>query len=418
VRLNSKIISIYIRPGAGFLFFILCYITVCAQQDTKSTLQKQKLQIEKDIEYTNTLLKETRKSKNNSLYELAILDNKIKKGEELINTINGEIKNLDEQITENNNEVLRLNNELAILKSDYASMIYSVFKNRKTYDKMMFIFSSKDFNQAYKRLKYLQQYSIYRRTQGELIMRAQTNISAKLAALEMQKKAKEELLNEKGEEKQQLDQARQEKKDALENLTMRESELKKSLKEKEKAAKQLQQAIENIIAEEIRRAAEAAKGKGIVTPPEAFALTPEERLLSNNFEANQGNLPWPSERGIVSNTFGEHPHPVLDGVKVKNNGIDILTNSGSYARAIFDGVVTRIITVPNYFTVVIIRHGEYLSVYSNLDAVMVSKGDFVKTKQNIGLIHTDKEKTKTELHFELWKGKILLNPLDWIAEPK
>ncbi|MCX6234738.1 MAG: peptidoglycan DD-metalloendopeptidase family protein [Bacteroidetes bacterium] len=416
-KLKSIILSF--RKSATVIFLIILgHLIVTAQQPDKITLQNQKQQIERDIEYTNDLLEETRKGKKNSLNELAILERKIKMREDLIQTITDEILFIDEQISIDNFEIQRLTSELDALKDEYAKMIYFAFKNRKIYDKLMFMFSSKDFNQAYQRLKYLQQYSIYRRTQGELIARAQAEIAFRIAQLEVQKKEKEDLLVEKEVEKQNIVLARQEKNDMVQSLNLKESELKKSLKEKERAATQLQKAIEAIIAEEIRRAAEVAREKGITAPAEALALTPEERLISDNFIANQGKLPWPVERGIVINTFGEHPHPVLNGVKVRNNGIDIITNAGSYARAIFEGEVTRVISVPNYFTVVIIRHGEYLSVYSNLDGVTVLKGDVVKTKQSIGLIHTDNEKAKTELHFELWKGKILQNPLDWIAEPK
>jgi septal ring factor EnvC (AmiA/AmiB activator) len=407
------------RKSAAVIFFIvLGHLIVTAQQPDKITLQNQKQQIERDIEYTNDLLEETRKGKKNSLNELAILERKIKMREDLIQTINDEILFIDEQISNDNFEIQRLTSELNALKNEYAKMIYFAFKNRKIYDKLMFVFSSKDFNQAYQRLKYLQQYSIYRRTQGELITKSQAEIAFKIAQLEVQKKEKVDLLVEKEVEMQKIVLTRQEKNDMVQSLNLKEFELKKSLKEKEHAATQLQKAIEAIIAEEIRRAAEVAREKGMNTPAEVLALTPEERLISDNFIANQGKLPWPVERGIVTSTFGEHPHPVLNGVKVRNNGIDIITNAGSYARAIFEGEVTRIISVPDYFTVVIIRHGEYLSVYSNLDGVTVHKGDIVKTKQSIGLIHTDNEKAKTEFHFELWKGKILQNPLDWIAEPK
>ena len=146
-----------------------------------------------------------------------------------------------------------------------------------------------------------------------------------------------------------------------------------------------------------------------------MSLTPMELKLSENFENNKGKLPWPSEKGVISGTFGEHPHPVLKKVKINNNGIDILTSEGSNAKAIFDGVVTRIMNVPNYNNVVIIRHGEYLTVYSNLNEVFVKKGEKVKTWQDIGYIFTDKEDSKTELHFEIWKAKTLQNPLHWLS---
>jgi len=395
----------------------LCIFPVYAQKDVKASLQSQKKQIEKDIEYTNRLLEETKKSKSSSLNELAIINAKISKSEELIAKMNEEIRLIDEKLSASNQEIDRLTNELALLKDEYARMIYYAFCNRKSYDKLMFIFSSRDFNQAYQRLKYLQQYSVYRQTQGELIQKTQREITRQILALEDQKKEKQKLLADLEVEKQKLDRTKDEKNNTIQSLSRKEVELKKSIKEKEKASRRLKEAIEAIIAEEMRLAAEAARGKAATVSPEMFALTPEEKQLSDNFALNQEKLPWPTERGIIASTFGEHPHPVLSGVKVRNNGIDILTNTGAYARAVFDGVVTRVLTVPNYFKVVIIRHGEYLTVYSNLEEVTVTKGQKVATKQIIGRIHTDADKAKTELHFEIWKGKTLLDPSDWIAQP-
>jgi septal ring factor EnvC (AmiA/AmiB activator) len=406
-----KIILFQVLAGTLWVF------PVNAQKDVKASLQTQKEQIERDIEYTNQLLDETKKSKSSSLNELAIINAKISKREELIAKMNEEIRLIDEKLSASNHEIDRLTHELAILKDEYARMIYYAFCNRKSYDKLMFVFSSRDFNQAYQRLKYLQQYSVYRQTQGKLIQKTQREISQQILVLEAQKREKQKLLDDLEVEKQKLDLTKEEKNNTIQSLSRKEVELKKSIKEKEKAARRLKEAIEAIIAEEMRLAAEAAKGKAATVSPEMFALTPEEQQLSDNFALNQEKLPWPTERGIIASTFGEHPHPVLSGVKVRNNGIDILTNTGSYARAVFDGVVTRVVTVPNYFKVVIIRHGEYLTVYSNLEEVTVTKGQKVATKQIIGRIHTDADKAKTELHFEIWKGKTLLDPSDWIAQP-
>ena len=190
------------------------------------------------------------------------------------------------------------------------------------------------------------------------------------------------------------------------------------MRESEKAAKRLQKAIEDLIAEELRKARETAKKTGTKpTPENAFGLTPSEMKLSNSFAGNKGILPWPTERGVISETFGEHSHPVLKGIKTKNNGVDISTTQGATARAVFDGVVTSTMTLPNYNNVVIIRHGEFLTVYSNLREIYVKKGDKVTTKQKIGIIETD-ESGKTKLHFELWKGKILQNPEAWIAKSR
>jgi len=402
-------------------FVLICLILLSAvetfsQKDEKSELRKQKQEIDNEIEYTNKLLDETKKNKQSSLNELSILNNKIEKREELISTIGVEIRYLERQIRKNDEKIKELNMDLGKLKDEYASMIYYAFKNRNTYDRLMFIFSSEDFNQAYRRMKYLQQYSSYRKSQANLILEKQEEITKTIADLKDQKTEKEALKTEKEEEKSRLDKNRQQKDETVQNLNNKESSLKKSLRKKEKDAKRLQNAIQAIIAEEIRRAAEAAKKSGEPVDEQMFVLTPEELELSNTFAANKGKLPWPTERGIITGKFGEQPHPVLKGIKVKNNGVDISTNTGSAARAVFEGEITRIISVPNYHNVVIMRHGEFLTVYSNLDNVLVSVGDKIETKQQIGVIHTDVDEAKTELHFELWKGKQLLNPALWMAK--
>jgi len=400
-----------------FRIIIVCLIHLLVigafAQEEKQALQKQKWKIDDEIQYTNNLLEETQKNKQTSLNELSILSNKIDKREELIITIAAEIRYLEQQIKRNEENIQELNKELEDLRDEYAGMIYYAFKNKDVYDRLMFIFSSEDFNQAYRRMKYLQQYSIYRKVQAELISEKQLELEQTIADLEKQKEEKEGLKLEKEEEMKRLDNNRQQKDETVTILGNKERDLRRQLREKEQAANRLQNAIEAIIAEEIRKAAEES---GTPSSEQMFALTPEEMELSNTFATNKGKLPWPTERGIISGRFGEQPHPVLNGIKVKNNGVDIMTNINASARAVFEGEVTRIISVPKYNNVVILRHGEYLTVYSNLDDVTVSVGDKIATKQQLGIIHTDTDDTKTELHFEMWKGKELLNPSLWMAK--
>ena len=343
---------------------------------------------------------------------MVILREKISSREKLIATINREINTVNKQITLNNEILKDLTNDLKKLKDEYARMIYYAYKNRNSYDRLMFVFSSKDFNQAYQRLKYFQQYTAYRETQAELIEKTQKEINQAIENLEKYKSEKLALLRLKEQERDELASERIQQNKTVKDLNAKEKELLSDLKKKEKAAKKLQKEIEKIIAEEIRLAAKKSGKKGT----SSFVLTPEEMQLSANFESNKGRLPWPLERGIISSTFGEHAHPVLKNVKTKNNGIDILTDRNSKTRTIFSGVVTRVMSIPNYNYVIMIRHGEFLSVYSNLDEVYVQKGDKVEIRQAIGRIHTDANESKTELHFELWKGKTLLNPAGWLAK--
>jgi septal ring factor EnvC (AmiA/AmiB activator) len=411
MKISSKYFSF---SSVFFLIILLVYASSLIAQDKKSLLTNDKKKIEEEIQFNTRLLDETKKSKNASLNQLILLKDQINNRENLINTLNAQLNQVNNQIDLNNELLRELQMDLNKLKQDYADMIYYAYKNRNAYHRLMFIFAAENFNQAYKRLKYYQQYASFRKTQASLIEDTKFQITSTQEVLLGHKKEKLELLNSVKNETQQLNQEKNKKNIAIQELTKKEKELLKTIKEKEKAAKKLQKEIEKIIAEEIRLAADK---KG-TTKSSGFSLTPEELLLSENFAANKGKLPWPLERGIISSTFGEHAHPVLKNVKTKNNGIDILTDNSAKARAVFNGEVTRVISIPNYNYVVMIRHGEYLTVYSNLVEVFVKKGDKVETKQEVGVIHTDNTESKTELHFELWKGKTLLNPASWIAVKK
>lgn len=401
------------------LLLILSIPANLSAQNEKSALQNEKKQILEEIAYSNKILAETSKNKKSNMNSLVVLQQKIRQRERLINNGRAEIRLLDREIEEAGDSIFQLNVELKKLKEEYASMIYYAYRNRNSYDRLVFIFSSDDFNQAYRRVKYFQQYGTYRRTQAELITRTQEALTEKEQRLEQQKADKQSLLARQEVEKQTLEHEKTEVNGTIQDLSQQEKGLKATIRSKEKAVKKLEDAIARIIAEEIRLAEERARAASNATKTSSgFSLTPEELELSENFASNKGKLPWPTERGVVSSTFGEHQHPVLPRVKVKNNGIDIMTSEGEYARAVFNGEVTRVISVPNFNNVVIVRHGEYLTVYSNLDEVLVSKGETVITKQRIGRIYTDRNENKTEMHFEVWKAKDLMNPASWLARKR
>ena len=404
------------RSSILFALFIILIAPAAFSQKDRTKLEQEKQKVEEEIEYTNQLLEQTQQTKKTSLNEVVILGKKISKREQLIGTINSQISLVQQQIDEAQDSIAMLENDLQNLKDEYAQMIYYSYKNRNLYDRLMFIFAADDFNQAYKRLKYFQYYNEYRRQQALLIEIKQKQLEIKTESLQKILQEKNTLISSEERQKQQLTTELDEKNKKVQSLSKKEKELQKTLKEKEAAAKKLQKAIEDIIAEEIRLANErAARAGGVSTQTGLFALTPAEKLLSDDFFNNRGALPWPVEQGIISSTFGEHPHAVLKNVKVRNNGIDVLTSTGAEARAVFSGEVTRVMNVPNNNNVVIIRHGEFLTVYSNLDKVYVKIGDKVTTKQKIGTIFTNKDDSKTELHFEVWQSKTLLNPEEWLA---
>ncbi len=410
-----------LKPVINYRFIILnalmCLVLIgtphlAFSQDRKQQLEADKKKIEEEIDYTNKLLNETRRNKEASLNQLVILNKKISSREALIDNINTEIDITEKRISDNNKEIKQLEAELQNLKEEYARMIYYAYKNRNAYDRLMFIFSSKDFNQAYQRLKYFQQYGSYRKVQAELIQKAERDVELKIQELEEHKSEKVDLMKDMENEVKVLRYEKEEKNSTLDVLSRKESDLRSTIRKKEKEEKKLEEAIETIIAEEIRAAAERARKEA---ENEDAMMTEAEIELSDNFSLNKGKFPWPSEKGIISSTFGEHQHPILKKVKIKNNGIDILTDRGGIARVIFEGTVISTRAISNTNKAIIVKHGEYFTVYSNLIDVYVKRGDIIKTQQNLGLIYTDPEDNKTELHFEIWKGKTLLNPSYWLT---
>lgn len=403
-------------------FPVLSFSQGSKTQASKDKLQNTKAQLEEEIRYTSKLLEETHQSKQNSLNKVILLNKQIEKRQSLINAISGEVDQIQSQMEGQRTQISSLSVELQKMKNEYARMIYYAYKNLNAYNRLLFIFSAEDFNQAYRRLLYYQQYSAYRRTQAELIRDAQMNIDRKQKELEETRKDKLDLARSEESQKGQLTQEMQEKDKSVQELSKKEKELEASLRKKQKAAEDLEQEINKLIATEIRAAADRAKKTGNNNPKTKMKaaateimLTNDEQVLSSSFASNKGKLPWPSEHGVITSSFGEHPHPVLKYVKVKNNGIDISTEKGASARTVFNGKVSRVMSFPNLNKVVIIRHGEYLTVYSNLEEVNVKDGQTVTTKQVIGKIHTNPDDSRTDLHFEIWLGKTTQDPQQWLS---
>ncbi|MEI7501097.1 MAG: peptidoglycan DD-metalloendopeptidase family protein [Bacteroidota bacterium] len=409
------------------VFFIVPGISGFSQASKdKDKLQRTKQQLEEEIRFTTDLLEKTQKSKQTSLNKLQLLSKQIKSREALINAINRELNDVQVKISVESIQIDRMSKQLQGLKSEYARMIYYAYRTMNGYNKLMFIFSARDFNQAFQRLKYYQQYASYRRRQAGRIESTQTAINRERKELEDVKNQKLSLVESQQLEKQKLDREKTEKAKAVKEFSSKESQLLATLRTKQKAAQRLEYAIEKLIADEIRASEERLRknGAGENKSPTSgkttgtrstMSLTPREKELSSFFSANRGRLPWPCDRGFVSGSFGEHAHPVLEYVKVKNNGIDIMTERGSLVKAVFNGRVSRVMSFPNLNKVVIIRHGEYLTVYSNLGEVSVRDGQEVNAKQNIGRVFTNPDDQKSELHFEIWRGKVIQNPEIWLA---
>ncbi|MEG1952475.1 MAG: peptidoglycan DD-metalloendopeptidase family protein [Bacteroidales bacterium] len=403
---------------ALFILAITSQGSVIAQD--KRTLEANKKQIEKEIALTSSLLNQTRKSKKTSLLELQLVNRNIQKRKQLISGLYSQLALANNQIEKLSSTVSRLSGDIENLKKEYASMLQSSYLHRNQYSKMMFVLASSDFNQAFRRLRYIKQYSDYQKQQVDLIVAKQEALKTNMSNLEVEKKSKEVLVVSQQQAKKQLEKEQNSKNILVSNLKKKERQLSVQLQAKQKKRRDLNTQIQKIIQEEIRRSnleaqRKAAKeGKSATTTTTSFALTPEEKALSASFEGNKGRLPWPTERGTISSSFGTHAHPVIKNVSVTNNGIDIVTVSGSAARAVFNGEVSNVGTIYG-LKFIMIRHGAYTTVYSNLDQVYVSKGQKVSTKQSLGRIFNNTEEGKTELQFQIWKGVMKLDPNAWIS---
>jgi septal ring factor EnvC (AmiA/AmiB activator) len=442
--LKKKNLSIYLC----FILFFLSVSNPLVSQTKTQTSQKdllnKKNKLNDDIKQLNSQLSQTKANKKSQINTIVVINTKIKVREELISTINSELAQINSRIKKNVTEVNSLKANLEKLKNEYAKMIYFAQRNQDSYTKIMFLFSSGDFNQAYMRIKYFQQYAAFRKKQADEIIATQLVLGGKLKELEGQRHEKNVLLGNEKDEKTQLDGEKQQQEIVLSELQQQEKELKEELEKKKRDAENLQIAIKRLIEAEIKRkleesvkiaaekAAKAEKAEKIksktktsktkteVKPVETKAtapeLTEEAEALGADFSSSRGKLPWPVTKGVICQPYGEYEHPAIKGFMMNNNGVEICANKGSQARAVFEGEVTSIAISPTGGKLIIIRHGEYLSVYSNIGEVFVKQGDKVTIKQNIGTILD--EDGKTSMNLQIWKGQKTMDPSGWLFNAK
>ena len=407
------------------IFFVFVLTPVFCLSQNKEQLKQQKQSIENEISYTSSLLEKTKENKKNSLQYINYLDKKIDSQERLIKISNIELNLTKKQIIKLENKIKltekqinQKDGEIIALKKEYGKMLYSLQKNKNDRNNLMFIMSSETFNQAYKRVLYLREYSRLRKSQALQIQKSQDSLLANSQRLIKQKelitKKKEEnlvLIEEKEKNLNKILISKQEKNDIVSNLQKSEKIFLKKIKNQQKKAKQIEEKIKKIIEEEIRLAREKLKDKN-----SAITLTPKAKLLSDQFSSNRGNMPWPLEEGLIVSYFGKQKHPVFGNVETFNNGINIATSENTIIRSVFKGKVSRIFFIKGEGKAVLINHGEYFTVYSGLKEVTVKLGDEVLTKEKIGTVLTDSGEGKTELHFEIWQGYEKLDPSLWLYE--
>ncbi|MDR2853790.1 MAG: peptidoglycan DD-metalloendopeptidase family protein [Prevotellaceae bacterium] len=444
--------------GYLFVLALLCGTSQAFYAQTSPTvkqLEEQRKKALQQIETSNKILNQTKKSQTSSMNKLVIIKRNIKERQDLISSINQEVVVLDDEMQKLSAEKIELQRQLNFMKADYAKIVQQQQINQSFQSKLMFVLSANTFQQTYRRLRYLQEYSDYRKEQAAKIEQVANDIALKNDSLNVYKNRQLNVVRQKTTEAERLAQDQKKENSVYADLKKKEKDLQKDIVAQQKKANELNAKIEKLIAEEIRKAEEKQKAAAakaaakaakstkttekpaatttakpstatastkpkeanVATTPSVSVLTKEESLTAGNFQKNQGRLPWPTDKGFISGHFGVHAHPVLTHVTTNNKGIYIQTPNGTTARAVFDGVVTQRFSIPGSNNAVIVQHGNYRTVYANLTDIYVSVGQKVTAKQSIGKIFTDDENdNKTELYFQIWQDKNILNPESWLAK--
>jgi len=414
-----------------------------SQDSQQEKLEQRKAQIQQEIRDNERLLQSVKKKEKSAVSVVIVQANKIKLKEKLINTTERQAKLLSNDIYINQLQINKLNRELVDLKEDYAEMIVKSYKSRSEQSRAMFILSSNSFLQAYKRAQYMKQYTSYRKMQGDEIKSKSDQLVEHNETLGVQKSAKQKLIEENEKERLSLLKAKQEQQKLVNSIKKDKNKIAAEIKKRQAEAKAIDRQIDRIVREAIAEAnrkaalekamakakAEAKSGdsnediktraKAIVSSNPAVAsskivLTAEAKILADNFKANRGKLPWPVEKGFVSLPYGNQPHPQFSALVVHNSGVEITTDQGATARAVFAGEVTKVMVLSPVNKAVMIQHGDYFTVYQNLSSVSVSKGDQVSIKQPIGKVRTNGETGRTVLKFTISQNTTYNNPATWL----
>jgi septal ring factor EnvC (AmiA/AmiB activator) len=407
------------RLVTGFsrqVLFVLFGLTILAQtanaQDQRQqNLESQRKLLQQEIKQINKLLFSNEKQKKSVLTEFEDLSLKIDVRGRLIRVTNEQANRLTQKISVNQRIIGQQRKDLENLKKDYSEMIRKSYQSGSGQSRMMFLFSSESFLQAYKRSQYLNQYTSFRKKQGELIVEKTKTLQQLNTDLVAQKLKKEELVKENKKAQQQYKNEQSSQQQLIKALKKKERSFVSQIKKKQKKAAAINKEIQRLIRKAIAASNKAA-GKNLNA--KVFTLTPEDQVISDNIIANKGKLPWPVEQGVVVQKFGKQPHPVVKTTMIQSNGVTIATPQSSEARAVFEGKVMSIIGFKGSNPTVLIQHGNYITTYSNLSEVYVIKGQKVKAKEKIGKVFTNPETGKTELKFSVFKNSSPTNPKSWI----
>ena len=394
-----------------FLLTLMFHLSGFSQSKKQQELEERRRELRQEIQQIGALLFEGKKEQKSVLSVVEDLNFKINVRKNLINITNQQANLLTREINSNQTKISKLRVRLRALKDDYAKMIVKSYKSRADQSKLMFLLSSTNFQQAYKRLQYIKQYAEYQKLQAELIKTETAKMQQLNIELVTQKKNKQTLIEENKMAKSILDQERTQQNtliiDIKNNLSKFTAQLKTKQRESNKIDKEIRKIIQAAIAASNKKAGKSAKSK-------VFSLTPEQKILAANFTSNKGKLPWPVAKGVVKLRYGNNPSPIDRSLTIKSNGVRIATNKGEEVRAVFEGVVQGVMTPKNGNNTIMVRHGNYITVYKNLSKFYVQKGDKVTTKQVIGEVITNKASGETILSFGIYKDSATQNPSQWI----
>ena len=432
-------------PKYFLSLLLVCLTSTMWSQSQQEKLEQRKAQIQKEIRDNEKMLQNVKSKEKSALNVFLIQKNKIRLKETLINTTEKQTRLLSNDMYINQMKINKLNKELKALKEDYAKKIVNSYKSRSEQSRAMFILSSENFLQAYKRAQYLKQYTSFRKSQGEEINVKSTELVGYNEKLKIQKTAKQKLIVENEKEKQTLVKEKQEQEKLVNSIKKDKNRIVSDIRKKQRESKtidaQINRLIREAIAEANRKAAlERAKAAALAAAEKEkspssktnkkeiketvsraavsssrIEMTPEDKVLADSFRANRGSLPWPVEKGFISLGFGDQPHPVYNTLVVHNSGVEITTNDGANARAVFGGEVSSVMVLSPVNKAVMIQHGDYFTIYQNLSSVSVSKGDKVSIKQSIGRIRTNGDSGKTVIKFLLLQNTTYNNPQSWLS---
>ncbi len=403
---------IKVIPPKSLCVLVLLFfgLQLARAQADREELEKRRVELRNEITRINELRISNQKKQRSVLVQVEDLNQQIRSTEDLIKLTNQQANLLNREINTNTNKIGKLRKELEKLKLDYARMIEKSYKSKSQQSRVMFLLSSKNFLQAYKRLQYMKQYTNYRKQQGDEIKANTQELQELNARLVRQKEEKDRLIAENRKTRAELEKNRKSQQTLMATINKREGEFASQLKKKQSEIDAIDRAIDKMIRESI---AKANKESGS-TSRSTYKLTPAAEALAADFTKNKGKLPWPVKSGIVTMRFGKQPHPVVRSVMVNNNGVRIDTDKGGKARAVFNGTVSEVQAVKGANQAVMVRHGDYITIYNNLEKVYVKRGDKVSTEQEIGEVATSRTTGKTTLHFLLYKNDQKMDPAAWI----